>query len=175
MTEGLGHDPATSAPPGQVETGGGRRRHRGLDRAIGIVLGILLGIGIVTAFVFLGSEGTIDAPRLNDGTARGGAGGNPGRGGGKQQKPKPKPVPVVRAIGGAPPPSGPPRLDFRKGRRVRFRVVTDTPLGIEVPGYGVKKTVESEATFSFPATRIGQFPVIVDFSHIAIATLRIQR
>ncbi len=31
------------------------------DRLIGIALGLLLGLGIVTAFVFLGSESTIDA------------------------------------------------------------------------------------------------------------------
>ncbi len=151
------------------------RPHRGVDRAIGIVLGILLGVGIVTAFVFLGSEGTIDAPRIDSGSAnrRAHRGESPGKQ--HEPKPKPKPVPVVRVIGGAPPPSGPPRLDFRQGRTVRFRVVTDTPLGIEVPGYGVHETVESAATLSFPARKIGQFPVIVDFSHIAIATLRVRR
>ena len=31
---------------------------------LGIVLGIVLGLGIVSAFVFLGSEGSIDAPRI---------------------------------------------------------------------------------------------------------------
>jgi hypothetical protein len=153
---------------------GDRRPHRGLDRAIGIVLGLLLGVGVVTAFVFLGSEGTIDAPRIDHGTAA--RGGHANRGNRDRQRQQgPKPVPVVRVIGGAPPPSGPPRLDFKKGRTVRFQVVTDTALGIEVPGYGVSKTVESAATFSFPATRTGQFPVIVDFSHIAVATLRIRR
>jgi hypothetical protein len=163
-----------AGPPGPVEAPARRRPRRGLDRAIGIVLGILLGIGIVTAFVFLGSEGTIDAPRISDGG--GGAPGPPAaKGQTKKHRPKPKQVPVVRVIGGAPPPSGPPRLDFRKGETVRFKVITDTALGIEVPGYGVKKTVDSAATFSFPAKRIGQFPVIVDFSHIAVATLRIQR
>ena len=33
---------------------------------LGIVLGIVLGIGILTAFLFLGSEDAIDAPALND-------------------------------------------------------------------------------------------------------------
>ncbi len=173
MTEGPGHDRPAAASPGTAGTT--RRPHRGLDRTIGIVLGILLGVGVVTAFVFLGSEGTIDAPRIDRGT---GPGGHAQSGKGELEhtpKPKPKPVPVVRVIGGAPPPSGPPRLDFKRGRTIRFRVVTDTALGIEVPGYGVHRTVESSATLSFPARRIGQFPVIVDFSHIAVATLRIQR
>lgn len=38
-------------------------RHR--DRAIGITLGILLGLAIVIAFVFFGSGNTIDAPDLS--------------------------------------------------------------------------------------------------------------
>jgi len=44
----------------------GRRGSPWPDRVIGIVLGIVLGIGIITAFLFLGSEETIDAPALND-------------------------------------------------------------------------------------------------------------
>jgi hypothetical protein len=39
---------------------------RARDRAIGILLGLLLGIAIVAAFVFLGSEQTIDDPSLSD-------------------------------------------------------------------------------------------------------------
>ncbi len=35
------------------------------DRAIGIALGILLGLAIVIGFVFLGSSDTIDAPSLS--------------------------------------------------------------------------------------------------------------
>ncbi|MGZ8665758.1 MAG: hypothetical protein ACXWZM_01460 [Solirubrobacterales bacterium] len=167
MIEGPGHDSPETVPFGPEAP----RRHRGLDRAIGIVLGILLGVGIVTAFVFLGSEETIDAPRIDHGAADGGDHASRE----KQRQQEPKPVPIVRVVGGAPPPSGPPRLDFKKGETVRFRVETDTPLGIEVPGYGVSRAVESAATLSFPATRVGQFPVIVDFSHIAIATLWIRR
>jgi hypothetical protein len=40
-------------------------RERASDRVIGIGLGILLGLAIVIAFVFLGSEGTIDAPSIS--------------------------------------------------------------------------------------------------------------
>jgi len=35
------------------------------DRAIGITLGILLGLAIVIGFVFFGSGDTIDAPSLS--------------------------------------------------------------------------------------------------------------
>ncbi len=38
---------------------------RRIDLAIGIVLGLVLGIAIVSAFVFLGSEGSVDAPRIS--------------------------------------------------------------------------------------------------------------
>lgn len=37
------------------------------DRAIGIALGILLGLAIVIGFVFFGSGDTIDAPSLGEG------------------------------------------------------------------------------------------------------------
>jgi hypothetical protein len=40
---------------------------RASDRAIGIVIGILLGLAIVIGFVFLGSGETIDDPSLNEG------------------------------------------------------------------------------------------------------------
>ena len=37
------------------------------DRLIGILLGILSGIAILFAFLFLGSEETIDAPSISGG------------------------------------------------------------------------------------------------------------
>ncbi len=40
------------------------RSGRALDRFLGILIGLILGIGVITAFVFLGSENQIDAPRI---------------------------------------------------------------------------------------------------------------
>lgn len=62
-------------PPGDEPEKSRKRRGRKVDYLVGIPLGLLLGIGIVTAFLFLGSEGTIDAPRVKDGgsTGTGGA------------------------------------------------------------------------------------------------------
>jgi ABC-type Mn2+/Zn2+ transport system permease subunit len=40
------------------------------DRAIGIVLGILLGIAIILLFLFLGSRETIDEPSLSGGATQ---------------------------------------------------------------------------------------------------------
>jgi hypothetical protein len=37
------------------------------DRAIGIILGILLGIAVILLFLFLGSRSTIDAPSISGG------------------------------------------------------------------------------------------------------------
>ena len=60
------------------------------DRVIGVVLGLILGVGIVTGFVFIYSEETIDAPSISeeggDGQARGGGQGSdpaPARGDGE--------------------------------------------------------------------------------------------
>ena len=41
------------------------RRLRVGDRAIGIFLGILLGIAVIVLFLFLGSRSTIDEPSLS--------------------------------------------------------------------------------------------------------------
>ncbi len=145
---------------------GGRR----LDYAVGIAVGVVLGIVVIAAFLFLGSEGTIDAPRIS------------GVDTGKPERSRPKPVPkshpapsipTVQVIGGAPPPAGPARLRFHRGDRARFRIETDAPVGIEIPGYGIAETAESGTVVSFRARRSGQFPVVVAASHIGIAELRV--
>ena len=40
------------------------------DRAIGIALGVLLGLAIIIGFLFLGSRSTIDAPSLSGGSGQ---------------------------------------------------------------------------------------------------------
>jgi hypothetical protein len=47
-----------------------RRFWRPGDRAIGIVLGIVLGIAVIILFLFLGSRNTIDEPSLSGGATR---------------------------------------------------------------------------------------------------------
>jgi hypothetical protein len=44
-----------------------RRFWRPGDRAIGIVLGVVLGIAVIILFLFLSSRGTIDEPSLSGG------------------------------------------------------------------------------------------------------------
>jgi hypothetical protein len=120
---------------------------------------------VVAGFVFLGSESTIDAPRISGvdtGQPEGeGAGG----------------IPVVRVIGGAPPASGPVRLEFRQGERVRFDVESDAAVGtIEISGLGVSESIDAGRTrVAFRADRVGQFPVVVSASHIGIASIRVAR
>jgi hypothetical protein len=38
---------------------------RRVDLLIGVLVGIVLGLAVISAFVFLGSEGSIDAPRIS--------------------------------------------------------------------------------------------------------------
>lgn len=38
------------------------------DRLLGILLGLVIGIAIVAVFVFVFSEETVDAPRLDEGS-----------------------------------------------------------------------------------------------------------
>lgn len=139
---------------------------RWTDRAIAITLGLALGVAVVAGFVFLGSESTIDAPRISGIDT-----GKPGGGAG------PAAIPVVRVIGGAPPASGPVLIESSQGRRLRFRVVSDAAIGaIEIPGLGVSEEIGAGSTdIVFRPARPGQFPVIVAASHIGIASLRVSR
>ncbi|MDQ2939569.1 MAG: hypothetical protein M3R23_03460 [Actinomycetota bacterium] len=130
-----------------------------------MVVGLVLGIGVIVVFVFKGSETTIDAPRIS-----GIDSGQP-RPGLPLGSPR---VPLVRVIGGAPPSSGPVRLDFKQGRTARFVVGSDQEIGIEIPGYGVSRTVGPGRTLvSFKASKRGQYPVVVSASHIDVATLHV--
>ncbi|HEX2468590.1 MAG TPA: hypothetical protein VHJ54_10315 [Solirubrobacterales bacterium] len=45
------------------------RRGRRVDLWVGIVLGLVLGVAIVAVFVFVFSEETVDAPRLDQNRA----------------------------------------------------------------------------------------------------------
>jgi hypothetical protein len=179
-------------------------RHRWADRLIGIAVGVLLGLGVLVYFVFVHSEGTIDAPQVNGSqtTTTGNASpnlpahpGSPeepaepeaGQGGGEatnkpggepagQRSAQPKrPVPVVKVIGGAPPTgTGPKHLNFRKGEKVRFEIETDEPFSFEIKGLGITKSIETSSIISFKATKTGQFPVIATATLIGVADLMIK-
>lgn len=138
-----------------------KRPRRWLDRVIGIVLGLALGIGLIVVFVFESSEDVIDAPRIS----------------GLEERPQPAArVPLIRVVDGKPPAGGPVRVDFGQGRRARFAVDSNRRLGIEIVRYGVARTVGPGRTLvSFRADRAGQYPVVVAATNIDIATLRVTR
>jgi hypothetical protein len=138
-----------------------------LDRLIGIVLGVVLGAAIVTAFVFWGSEDTIDKAAIGDGGRNGGA---------VHQAPRVPPVETVTIIGGMPPTdTGAPTFDYRTGDRVRLSIESDATVVVEVFGYGIDRTVPAgEPTLvEFKAAKPGNFPVIVPASHIGVANVRV--
>jgi hypothetical protein len=146
-----------------------------IDRAVGILAGLVLGVAIVVVFVFFGSEGTIDAPRIEHGQAASTSKH------GQRQPPKPKPqgprtvTASVAIAGGAPPASGPAQVEAGKGDRVRLEVRTDGAVGVELLGYGITTTVETgkPTVIAFRATKTGNFPLIVADSHIAVAQIRV--
>ena len=174
--------------------GAGSARSRWTDRIVGILIGVVLGLGVLVYFVFVHSEGTIDAPQVNEGkagtTTGGGTGGesnlpaHPGSpeepaeeaGGAKQGGgTTPKSIPVVKVIGGAPPTgSGPKQLHFTKGEKVRFEIETTEPFSFEIKGLGITESIESSSTISFKATKAGQFPVIATTTLIGVADLLIR-
>jgi hypothetical protein len=139
------------------------------DRVIGIVLGLILGVGIVTAFVFIYSEETVDAPSISRNGAPGDA---PGGGGGK---PAPAPVATVRVINGAPPPQGPVKLHYDRDEVARLRVISDGTVVVELMGYGIARTVEAgkPALIRFKASKPGSFPLLVSATSIGVAEIRV--
>jgi hypothetical protein len=173
-------------------------RRRWTDRILGIAVGILLGLGVLVYFVFVHSEGTIDAPKVNSsgsGQTAGGeqlpgesslpahpgspeepAEGEPKPGQGESAKPPKKPVPVVKVIGGAPPiGAGPKQLDFTKGEKVHFEIDTNEPFTFEIKGLGITQSIEKSSVISFKATKAGQFPVISTTTLIGVADLLIKK
>jgi hypothetical protein len=173
-------------------------RRRWLDWVLGIVLGLVIGLGVLVYFVFVHSEGAIDAPSIDESATTGqtttpslpGEGepslpAHPGspeepatEGGAKQPEkgePTPGPVPIVKVIGGAPPTdSGPKQLTFHKGEKVRFEIETDEPFSFEIRGLGIKQSIPESSIVSFKATKAGQFPVIATATLIGVADLQIK-
>jgi len=171
-------------------------RRRWTDRIIGILVGIVLGLGVLVYFVFVHSEGTIDAPKISgteSGQTTSPSGELPSEGlpahpgspeepaeetpkSGAKSKPKPKPVPVVKVLGGAPPVgAGPKQLHFKKGEKVRFEIDTDEPFSFEIKGLGITQSIESSSFISFKAKKAGQFPVIATATLIGVADLLIKK
>lgn len=176
--------------------------NRWADWIIGIVVGVVLGLGVLVYFVFVHSEGTIDAPKVKEGnagattsggesnlpahpgspelpaegepTGKSGAEGESNGGGKQESGGGSKQIPVVKVIGGAPPTgSGPVQLHFTKGEKVRFQIETSEPFSFEIKGLGITQTIESTSTISFKATKAGQFPVIATATLIGVADLLI--
>jgi len=152
------------------------------DRTIGIALGVVLGVGVVVAFVFFLSEQTVDAPSLSTGQIT--AGGEPGvhrephrqqeRSGRSPQRALPH-VATVRIVGGAPPQSGPAELHYALGEAIRLSLVSDGTQEVELTGYGLTRTViaNKPTEINAEATRPGTFALIVSDSHIAVARITV--
>jgi hypothetical protein len=184
-------------------SGDGSGRSRWIDRMAGIVVGVVLGLGVLVYFVFVHSEGTIDAPKVNEGKAatttsgeeaglpahpgspeepaEEGAGGKQGGTSGESNGGSPgttettEAIPVVKVIGGAPPTgSGPKQLRFTKGEKVRFEIETSEPFSFEIKGLGITQSIESTSTISFQASKAGQFPVIATATLIGVADILIR-
>jgi len=71
------------APLSAGDSGDDKPRRRWADWIIGITVGIVLGLGVLVYFVFVHSEGTIDAPSIKGG----GAGQTTTAGGGESSPP----------------------------------------------------------------------------------------
>jgi hypothetical protein len=141
------------------------------DRIIGIVLGVVLGVGVIVAFVFLFSEQTVDAPSLSGGqpltTTTVGTGPSP--------RAAPPGIATVRIVDGQPPHGGPAELEYARGDEIRLNVVSDRTLEVELTGYGLRRTVPANqpTEIDVRATRPGAFALIAADSHVDVARLTV--
>ncbi len=146
------------------------------ERTIGIVLGVVIGVGVVVAFVFFLSEQTVDAPSLSTDGIAGGKSGRQHQGKSRHaHQPPPPPVATVRIVGGAPPARGPAELRYAEGDPIRLSVVSDETLAVELTGYGITRTVvASQPTeIDVEASHAGTFALIVADSHIDVARISV--
>ena len=159
-------------------SGDGSRRGW-VDWVVGILVGVVLGLGVLVYFVFVHSEGTIDAPKVNEGTGAATVGGGEspngsnlpahpgspeepaeeGPGGkregagesreGGQNSGVLRQIPVVKVIGGAPPTGSGPM-------QLRF-----------TKGEKVRFEIESSEPFSFEIKGLGITQTIESTSTIS--------
>jgi hypothetical protein len=160
--------PDPTAPPA-------KRKGRRLDLIIGVLLGIVAGLAVVAAFVFLGSEGAVDAPRIS-GVNTGKPAPEPQAGSSPAPAaPHQRPLQIVHIVAGLPPASGPAQLHYKRGEAIRFRVVSDAPAGIAIPAFGIERTVPSGDVLAFHTNRTGAFPVVVAGGDINLASILITK
>ncbi len=134
------------------------------DLVIGIVAGVALGVGAVVLFLFLESRSAIDEPAVSGRSAAARGSAPPG--------PRRAPITTVRVKGGGP--AGRiPEIHARRGRRVRFRVTSESAVTIAVPGLrgGGDVPAGGSRVFVFVPRKPGEFPVLVAASHIGVARL----
>jgi hypothetical protein len=151
------------------------------DRIIGIVLGVVVGVGVVIAFVFFLSEQTVDAPSLSGtrpagGTEHGGGATHQRRQGpGQRKQPAAPPIATVRIIDGGPPASGPVELQYTTGDEIRMSVLSNTSLDVDLTGYGLTRTIPADepTEIDVRAKRPGTFALIVADSHIDVARISV--
>jgi hypothetical protein len=151
------------------------------DRIIGIVLGVVVGVGVIVAFVFFLSEQTVDAPSLSG--TRPAAGANHGGGGtrqrhqgpGQSQQPGTPEIVTVRIIDGGPPPSGPAELQYKTGDEIRLSVLSNTSVDVELTGYDLARTIPADepTEIDVRAKRPGTFALILADSHIDVARISV--
>ena len=163
----------------------------------------MLGLGVLVYFVFVHSEGTIDAPKVDSAESGQTAGGEslPGEGEsnegngtlpahpGSPEEPaegEGKAGEGAEAAEEARPRGqgdrrrpadrrGPKQLNFTKGEKVRFEIDTNEPFTFEIKGLGVTQSIEESSIVSFKATKAGQFPVISTTTLIGVADLLIKK
>jgi hypothetical protein len=92
------------------------------------------------------------------------------------EQPEPEPEPAQIVVRDGTPVGGVARLEYERGERIRFTVVSDTADEVHVHGFDLAKDVAAggSARFDFRADFEGVFEVELEGAHVQIAELRIE-
>ena len=92
------------------------------------------------------------------------------------EQPEPEPEPAQILVRDGKPVGGVARLEFERGERIRFTVVSNTADEVHVHGFDLAKDVAAggSAHFDFRADFEGVFEVELEGPHVQIAELRIE-
>ena len=94
----------------------------------------------------------------------------------QREQPEPEPEPAQIVVRDGTPVGGVARLEYERGERICFTVVSDTADEVHVHGFDLAKDVAAgeSARFDFRADFEGVFEVELEGAHVQIAELRIE-
>jgi hypothetical protein len=147
-----------------------------MRKSITRALTVAAPVGAAMLFVGCGATGAADEPASAPTAAGSGPQTTQSGATGITEPEQPEPDPAQIVVRDGKPVGGVARLEYERGERVRFTVVSDSADEVHVHGFDLAKDVAAggSAHFDFRADFEGVFEVELEGAHVQIAELRIE-